>query len=385
MMKKLLRKSFDLMCEKYFRTVRRKRELLKFSDNRRRRLYESIHLSKEQKDEVDSLYEKCYGEKIPYIWHRHYTAFSGSFDKFYFPELLYIPELERYLNIYSNYSKVFSDKNVIPFVAESSNVNSPRILFSRNKGMYRDSNNERIDSKTFFEKISNVGECFIKPSVDSNSGKMCFLSYLKNGYDENNDLSVESLFSNLGNDFVVQEKITCHSSLTQIYSKSVNTFRVISYRWKDCIYTVPSVMRIGRGGHFLDNAHAGGIFVAINDDGTLHKKAFTEFKQEFLKHPDTDFVFANSKISCFPQILIAAKKMHEKIPQIGIVNWDFTINEVGKPVIIEGNMMGGGIWLPQMAHGKGPFGERTPEILEWMRKMRSYSLNEKKKFAFGAE
>ena len=383
-MKRIIRKSLDLLCEKYIRTVRRRRELLKFSDNRRKRLYESIHLSRKEKDEIDLLYKKNYGEKIPHIWHRHYTAFSGNFDKFYFPELLYIPELERYLNIFSSYSNVFSDKNVIPFVAESSKVNSPRVLFSRNKGMYRDCNNERIDSKTFFEKISNIGECFIKPSVDSNSGNRCFLSYLNNGYDENNDISIENLFSNLGSDFVVQEKITCHSSLTQIYSKSVNTFRVISYRWKDCIYTVPSVMRIGRGGHFLDNAHAGGIFVAIDDDGTLHRKAFTEFKQEFLKHPDTGFVFANCKLSYFPQILIAAKKIHEKIPQIGVINWDFTINENGEPVIIEGNMMGGGIWLPQMAHGRGPFGERTPEILEWMRRMRSYSLNEKKKFAFGA-
>lgn len=365
------------------RKILYKGELRKYTSKKRTSIYERIILSNQQKDDVDMLYVNSYGKRVPYIWHQHYTAFTGKFDKYYFPELLYIPELERYLNIYSKYAEVFSDKNVISCLAMSIGVLTPENLFSRNKGLYRNEQNECIDFDFFYRSMQNVGECFLKPSVDSNSGKGCFRSNFQNGFDVCNNMSLDDLLNRLGSDFIVQKIVKCHRSITDIYDKSVNTFRVITYRWKNAIYTIPSIMRIGQGGCYLDNAHAGGMFIAIEDDGTLHSKAFTEFRQEYATHPDSGVVFDGYKIPNFPDVLFVAKKMHGLIPQVGVINWDFTINEFGNPVLIEGNMIGGSIWLSQMAHGKGPFGERTPEILCWMKKMRSLSHEEKCKHAFG--
>ena len=155
-----------------------------------------------------------------------------------------------------------------------------------------------------------------------------------------------------------------------------------TYRWKDEIKHVPVIMRIGKGGACIDNAHAGGIFVAI-DDGCMHKSAFTEFGSEFKEHPDTGAVFAEQKLLLISRVLDSATKLHCAMPQIGVINWDFTINEVREPVLIEVNINGGSIWLFEMAHVKGVFGEDTAEILQWMRKVKRLTPAQRVKHYFG--
>lgn len=54
--------------------------------------------------------------------------------------------------------------------------------------------------------------------------------------------------SGLGENFVLQERIKCHESIRKIYAGSVNTFRIMTYRWHDSIVSAPVIMRIGRGG-----------------------------------------------------------------------------------------------------------------------------------------
>jgi hypothetical protein len=68
---------------------------------------------------------------------------------------------------------------------------------------------------------------------------------------------------------------------------------------------------------------------------------------------------------------------------VGIVNWDFTIDENGDIMLIEGNMKAGSIWLFQMAHGVGAFEDRTAEILQWTRKMKHLPLTERLNHMFG--
>ena len=134
----------------------------------------------------------------------------------------------------------------------------------------------------------------------------------------------------------------------------------------------------------MDNAHAGGMFIAINDDGTLHETAFTEFNDQYTKHPDTGFVFNEAKISNFDKVMKAATDLHGAIPQIGIVNWDFTIDQDGDPVLIEANMnngkQSGSIWLPEIAHGKGAFGKNTKEILQYLKSVRGIPKSKQKEY-----
>ena len=349
----------------------RQNEIKKFRDPRRVAIFSKVNLTPEQKNQIDTFYLANYGAKIPYTWHRHFTAFTGNFDYKYFPELLYIPEFEHFMNYSREYIEVFTDKNVLPLIAQSVGIKTPRLILSRTCGIFRDSNYHLVSEDDAVNFLIKAGEVFVKPSVGTSSGVGCEVVTVESRSE------ALAIFERLGSDFTVQERLRCCEDISAIYPGSVNTFRIITYIWHGEIRHTLSLMRIGQGGNYLDNAHAGGMFIAIDDDGTLHDKAFTEFNTQFTEHPDTHMKFSGRKINDFPKALKSAKRMHEAIPQVGIINWDFTVGEDGSPIIMEGNMRYGSIWLAQMSHGRGLFGDDTAEILQWTRKMKSMKLSER--------
>lgn len=358
-------------------------EKKKFRDKRRIEICNSTKLSQEQIDSVEKLYKNNYGKKIPLTWHKSYTAYTGRFDKYYFPEILYIPEFERYMNYNQSLANVLEDKNLLYVFAKASNVRMPRMYLSCQAGIYKDAENKVLDFEKACSLISNIGVCFAKPSIGTDSGRGCEVYCLVNGTDTKSGKTSDMILKDLGKDFTIQERLVCHESIRKIYDGSVNTFRIMTYRWKNQIIVAPIIMRIGRGGSYLDNAHAGGMFIALSDDGTLHKTAFTEFKEEFVEHPDSKLKFEGYRIPLLPNVVDAVKKMHYSLPAIGVINWDMTLDESGQPVLIEANVNGGGIWLFQMAHGCGVFGERTPEILRWLHKMNETKYSDRAQYYFG--
>lgn len=355
----------------------------KYKDKRRIQICNSTKLSKEQIAEVDNLYVDNYGKKIPLCWHESYTAYTGKFDKNYFPELLYIPKFERYMNFNSSLANVLEDKNLLYVFAKNANVKMPKRYLACQEGLYTNKNNDVVNFDEAVACISDLGDCFAKPSIGTDSGNGCGVYCLVGGIDKLSGKTCREVLSGLGENFVLQERIKCHESIRKIYAGSVNTFRIMTYRWHDSIVSAPVIMRIGRGGHFLDNAHAGGMFIALSEDGTLHEKAFTEFDDSFSQHPDSRLVFDGYKIDKLPEVINTVRKMHYLMPSIGVINWDMTIDETGTPVLIEANVNCGSIWLFQMAHGCGVFGEQTPEILQWIRKMDKLEYPERIKHHFG--
>ena len=123
--------------------------------------------------------------------------------------------------------------------------------------------------------------------------------------------------------------------------------------------------------------------MAVDEDGTLHKTAFTEFNMQFIEHPDTHIRFEGYKIPNVVKIIETAKKMHAALPQIGIYHWDFSLDTKANPLLVEGNTLQGGLWVIQMAHGKGAFGENTAEILRWTAKMEKLSYSKRKCYQYG--
>ena len=73
------------------------------------------------------------------------------------------------------------------------------------------------------------------------------------------------------------------------------------------------------------------MFIGVRDDGSLTDYAVTHNEVRIPAHPDTGFVFKGHNIANFDAVLNAALKMHKMIPQVGLVYWDFTINESGSP------------------------------------------------------
>jgi len=174
--------------ERYKYRVSHKVETKKFNDSRRVEIYSKIKLSDEQKKAIDEFYIEHYGKKIPYTWHRHYTAFTGKFDVNYFPELLYIPEFERYENMLISGSEyVFEDKNLIPVFSAAAGIKCPKTVGSCVRGGYRTADNRLVSIEEFAEEMKNVGKVFAKPSVGSCSGRNCVVLNLSDGIDTNSE------------------------------------------------------------------------------------------------------------------------------------------------------------------------------------------------------
>ena len=242
---------------------------------------------------------------------------------------------------------------------------------------------KEISKETALNLIGNCGACFAKPTVGTCSGEGCGSYCFASGVDAATGVTAEELFELLGSDFTVQEVISCHSSVVKLHPESVNTLRIMTYRWQGELRSLPLLMRIGRGKSAVDNAHAGGMFIGISNEGLLAPSALTEFNDRFEKHPDTGVVFQGYKIAGVPGAIDAAKRMHSLMPQMGLISWDFTIGEDGAPIVIEANIRGGSIWLSQMANGIPGFGDATAEILQWLRFMNNLAPHERLKYKFG--
>lgn len=139
------------------------------------------------------------------------------------------------------------------------------------------------------------------------------------------------------------------------------------------------------GGANVDNASSGGVFVAVNDDGILQDRAFLWHGGDvFYSHPDTGVKFGRYKIEEVPLLIKIVSNCHENIPEIGSINWDFTIGKDGQPILIEANINNGGAAeLVQKSHGKALFGNRTAEILRWLKFMRKIPLSKREPYLFG--
>lgn len=151
----------------------------------------------------------------------------------YFPELLFIPEFERHMNPYSHYAETFSDKNILPYIAKAAGIEMPKTVISCVFGQYRDCNDQIITAEAAKDIVQNSNFLFAKPSIESCSGEGCMTLDFVNGKEKQTSKSAEEIFVSLGTSFVIQERIQCHDSIAKIYSGSVNTFRIMTYRWKD--------------------------------------------------------------------------------------------------------------------------------------------------------
>ena len=236
------------------------------------------------------------------------------------------------------------------------------------EGRFFDSNREPISKTAAIDFMNNyTGQVFAKLAVDSNSGRGVSLLDLKKGIDTKSNKEISVIMQEMGKDFVLQKRILPHPAFKKIYPNAINTLRVITYMTKDEIKIAPIVMRIGQGGGVVDNAHAGGMFIGVTNNGELLEEAFTEYQERYTKHPDTGVVFKGYTVPGIPQIRETAIALHKKVPIFQFVSWDFAVDEEGEVVLIEANLHSQAVWISQMAHGKAMFGSDTAWMLKSIR------------------
>ena len=337
---------------------------------RKKHLIEKVTLTPEQKQEINSFFESNYKKKMPYSWHRLYQSYTGTYRYNYFPEILLSTKLEFLWNPYRE-ADFLGDKNLLdPLFGTVPGVHIPKTFLSSVKGRIRAENLEMLDFGQACAKVANIGRCVIKKTTETNSGRDVALCDLQNGMDLKTGLSVDVLLAQFGKDFVVQEQICQCDALSQLNATSLNTFRVMTYILDGQIYHCPPALRLGRSNADKDNIHYGGICIGITEEGFLRESAFSEEGDAFVKHPDSQVIFSRYEIQNFSKVIESAHALHARVPYLGIISWDLSIDKDGTPVLIEMNTTRQSAWFCQMVNGEPLFGENTAKILQLIAKSR---------------
>lgn len=356
------RRFLEFIINKYYSYLGHRAEIKKQREKKRVAIAKTVILSKKQKKQIDSFFKKNYGKRVGYQWHRAYTAISGTFDFKFFPEYFYSPDFQRLSND-PKYYKGLADKNIFPLIIKGSGlkVKIPHTLFFCSNGVLFDASYNIISLESMVETLMQIDSFFIKPSIDSDSGHGCEL--IKTS--ELTNKEIKNIILQTGSNYVIQERIINQDDIAVINPTSLNTFRVVTYFLDGKIYVSPIILRIGRNNSFCDNAHAGGLFVAVSDNGDIISDGITEYNERVVTHPNSGISLKGYHIKNVNKIIDSAQRIASLFPHVGVIDWDLTLDANEDVVVVEGNMFGGGgAWLIQMSHGKSIFGNNTERVLQ---------------------
>lgn len=197
-------------------------------------------------------------------------------------------------------------------------------------------------------------DAFAKPS-DGECGHGVFFLKIKDAkiFQNGKEISSGELEKVLlSANYLVQERVEQHPSMSALCSSSLNTIRIQTVKAKNGqIIPFGPGLRVGREGGIVDNWAQGGIFIGINENGTLMKTGFykPQYGSTTTEHPDTKIIFENYTIPYYKEVVSSVKKIHSYLYRCHSIGWDVAITKDG-PVFIEGNSLWE-ISLIQAVHG----------------------------------
>lgn len=207
----------------------------------------------------------------------------------------------------------------------------------------------------------------LKPSIDSSSGKGVELFTLKDGeyVNGNGIILTEDYLLNYSMNFVLQEAIEQHQTLAVFNYTSLNSIRIATYRSikDETPHVLSAILRIGKTGSTVDNAHAGGRYIGINvSNGKLGSYTCDQYGNKSAKWNDIDFSVSTYFIPEWENVLSFAEEVTRKIHHHRLLALDITVSKNGQPKLIEYNIVGFSYWLFEFTNQK-PLGDYTDEII----------------------
>ncbi|MBU5594374.1 hypothetical protein KQI76_04280 [Amphibacillus sp. MSJ-3] len=316
--------------------------------------------------EVQDYWLKNYNKKInPYI-HIAFMNLTGRKDTRLIPQDIMRKEI---LPVFNDYDKspFYGDKNLYDIVINP--ARSVETVLRNINGNYFDTNHESISfAKANDILLSHDRELIIKPSQTNNGtgiekiriegqhiyfkGETVSFKYLEEVYEEN---------------FMIQKVIQQHPNMAAPHPASVNTLRMVTFRWKNEIKLLLTFARFGSGEDIRDNGDVDtSPRIAVSDSGEFSKIGLSQNGQTFTHHPTTGFCFADLEpIPNFDEFKQFVIDCHKKILHLNFASWDIVIGEDGKPIFLEVNF-GGSTSFYQLVTQKPIFGDLTEEVLEYV-------------------
>lgn len=338
-----------------------------FSIIKKSNQYKNVVWSSEQQNEFDEFWTQNYGRKISNRWHRLYQSANGVFNISYFPEILYTTKLEPKLNSLQ-WCKAMSDKSLVELLySKDAKIKFPRTIVLNCSGIYYDENRKIISKEDAMQLLNDSGDIVIKPIIGESSGRGVLVLNIEEGRDTETYENIETIINKYKKNYIVQERLRQNTQYAALYKNSINTIRITTYIINDKVNHVPISLRVGSNGQKVDNIHAGGIGIGVSDNGELNSIGFDNDNNKVYKHPNTGIVFEGYNVPYVKEIINISHSLHGLTPHVGIISWDFMVNDNNDVVLIEANHIGQGIWFPQIIHGSTAFGKNTKDVLQLIR------------------
>ena len=272
------------------------------------------------------------------------------------------------------YRPFYQDKNSFEKILPASYL--PKAIFRMICGAYLTCDYKPIDKLSddlIDELTKGTDNLFIKPSRDSSSGHgVLKFSRNKNGIlwcaSEYKPFSLEFLseYGRANPNFIVQSALTQSNYISQFNPSSINTLRVTTYKSvvDNRAHVCSIILRIGKQGSSVDNAHAGGLFVGVGMDGTIGKYACDQYGNIYDSFNGIDFKKGNYQIPDFQKVIKFAENVGDSILHHRLVAQDICIQANGEPRLVEFNISAFSVWLFQFTSGSA-LGKYTDEIIEY--------------------
>jgi glutathione synthase/RimK-type ligase-like ATP-grasp enzyme len=285
---------------------------------------------------INEIHKKTRKSRIIIFFDIVFTALrygNGYMDYFEFEfYLLNNKERKTYITSYLNNDIVrkYNDKD------EMEKFNN-KLLFNKMYKKYLrrdfiDLNNATLDEFKDFLKIHNKIICKIPEGTGGKGIQVISI---------NKKTNIDKLYNKLIKDglILVEEYLVQHEKMNELYDKSVNTLRVITFLDDNGVHILKTILKIGNGG-FVDNFSSGGMYTFVDDKGKVFVPAIDEAGNVFDTHPISKTKIVGFEIPNFDEVYDLISKIGKVNDKVRYVGWDIALSQKG-PILIEGNPYSG--------------------------------------------
>ena len=314
-------------------------------------------LSDAQKQEIISFWKPYYNIKKELHWFEFYNTYSEDKQqlKYYIPDSIYYTIIDVF---YTNppRSLQMDDKNLYDLYFHD--IRRPNTILHKANGFLLDKDYQRITIEQAVALCKSFKSVIYKKTIDSEAGRgVRFFDLDTIGDNE----FIEWLKQK--DNFIIQEVLQQHPSLSKIYDKSINTVRIVSFMLDDGLHLLSSDFRMGRNGSRVDNLNSGGIVCGIDENGCLKEFACDSAGNRYSQHPQ-GITFRGYPIVGYSKCCDLVKELVGRVTGLSqLISWDFAIGTDGDPILIEVNLTYGGVDHHQINNGP-IFGELTEKVLK---------------------
>lgn len=307
-------------------------------------------------------------------WYRLYSHFIGE-NVDIVPDDIMSNVIEPILNPV-RFRSLYEDKNLLDnyFMTQfSKRITPPTLLRNINNALFS-GNFDFIEPQivgTILNK-SQSKRLISKASIDENSARGIYFwerrgnDYIIKDGDEVLCMDTLSKFYPNGN-YIIQEVAEQSEFMNYLCSTSVNTLRVHMYRSvkDEKPHLVNAVVRIGKEGSLVDNAHAGGSWCGIHkDSGELQDFVIDQHAEKRTVFNGIDFSKERLCIPNWAQVEKFCEDVMLCLPHMRNLALDVMINKDGNPMIIEYNTDKFATFFYQLTTS-AVFAEFTDEVIEY--------------------